>query len=114
VHPGSLDVITLPEPIARYFAADAAADASALAQCFLDDGVVTDEGGTFRGAAEIRLWNEGAKEKYRYTVEPVSVGDLDGTLVVVGKVAGAFPGSPVNLEHVFSVVEGKIASLEIR
>jgi hypothetical protein len=69
LQPGSLDMITLPEPIARYFAADAAADASALAQCFLEDGVVTDEGGTFRGAAEIRLWNEGPK---RSTATPWS------------------------------------------
>jgi hypothetical protein len=95
LQPGSLDMIRLPEPIARYFAADAAADASALAQCFLEDGVVTDEGGTFRGAAEIRLWNEGAKEKYRYTVEPVSVVDQDGTIVVVGKVRDRVARDPL-------------------
>ena len=38
-----------PGPIAEYFAAEQARDALALARCFVDDGVVHDEGGTFRG-----------------------------------------------------------------
>jgi hypothetical protein len=34
--------------------------------------------------------------------------------VVVGKVAGDFPGSPITLQHVFRVAGHKIVSLEIR
>jgi hypothetical protein len=40
--------------------------------------------------------------------------ERDARIVVVGKVAGDFPGSPVNLQHIFRVAGNKIASLEIR
>jgi ketosteroid isomerase-like protein len=107
-------VIALPEPVANYFAADLAGDASALARCFTDDGVVRDEGGTFNGAAAIKRWNEEAKAKYRYTVEPLSVDARGGEMVVVGRVVGDFPGSPITLQHIFQIAGDKIVSLEIR
>ena len=40
--------------------------------------------------------------------------DLDGKTVVTSRVAGNFPGSPVNLEYVFGLERDKITSLEIR
>jgi hypothetical protein len=104
----------LPKPIAEYFAAEQARDAHALAQCFVDDGVVYDEGGTFRGTTAIRDWNAAAREKYHHTVTPLSVVDRDGTTIVAGIVAGEFPGSPVTLDHIFRLKGDKIASLEIR
>ena len=106
--------ISLPKPIARYFAADKAGDADALASCFTGDGVVRDEGGTFKGGPAIKRWNEEAGAKYHYTVEPLSATEQDGRIVVVGKVAGDFPNSPINLEHIFRVAGDKIVSLEIR
>jgi hypothetical protein len=106
--------LELPKPITEYFAAEKARDAHALAQCFLDDGVVHDEGGTFRGTTAIRDWNAAAREKYHHTVTPLSVVDRDGTTIVAGKVAGEFPGSPVTLDHIFRLKGDKIASLEIR
>jgi hypothetical protein len=39
--------LSLPEPIANYFAAEMARDSSALARCFTEDGIVRDEGRTF-------------------------------------------------------------------
>ena len=106
--------LSLPEPIANYFAADMAGDSSALAWCFTADGVVQDEGGTFTGTAAIQQWNAQAKAKYHYTVEPLSVNARDGDIVVIGRVAGDFPGSPITLQHVFRVAGNRIASLEIR
>src|SRR5262245_9345285 len=91
----------LPKPIAAYFAADKAADAGALARCFASDGVVHDEGGTFTGTVAIERWNADARAKYHHTVEPLSVTAREGATVVVTRIAGDFPGSPVNLEHVF-------------
>jgi ketosteroid isomerase-like protein len=107
-------MLSLPEPIAQYFAADLAGDASALARCFAADAVVCDEGGTFNGAAAIKRWHEEAKAKYRYTVEPLSVDARHGEMVVVGRVAGDFPGSPITLRHIFTMAGDKIVSLEIR
>ena len=106
--------LSLPEPIASYFAADMAGDASALARCFTAEGEVRDEGGTFTGIAAIQQWHTRAKAKYHYTVEPLSVNSRDGEIVVIGKVAGHFPGSPLTLRHVFKVAGHKIVSLEIR
>jgi ketosteroid isomerase-like protein len=106
--------LDLPKPIARYFAAERTRDADALARCFVDDGVVHDEGGTFRGTNAIRDWNIAAREKYHHTVEPLSAVERDGATIVSGRVAGDFPGSPLTLDHVFRLQGDKILSLEIR
>jgi len=106
--------LDLSGPIAEYFAAEHARDALALARCFVDDGVVHDEGGTFRGPMAIRDWNAAAREKYHHSVTPLSVVDRDGTTVVAVTIAGDFPGSPVTLDHIFRLKGNKIAALEIR
>jgi len=106
--------LSLPEPIANYFTAEMAGDASALARCFTAEGVVRDEGGTFTGIAAIQQWHTRAKAKYHYTVEPLSVNARDGEVVVIGEVAGDFPGSPITLQFLFRVGAHKIVSLEIR
>ena len=105
--------IHLPEPIAAYFAAEKVGDAAALAQCFASDGVVQDEGGTFRGTTAIERWNADARAKYHHTVVPLSMTERDGVIVVLVRVAGQFPGSPVDLQHVFRLDDEQIASLEI-
>ena len=106
--------INLPKPIAAYFAAENAGDAGALARCFASNGVVHDEGGTCTGRAAIERWNAAARAKYHHTVVPLSATDEDGAIVVLCRVAGAFPGSPVELQHVFRLDDETIASLEIR
>ena len=106
--------MTLPGPIAAYFAAEKLGDADALARCFAEHGVVRDEGGVFTGAAAIREWNAAARLKYHHTVEPLSVLERDGQTIVIGRVSGDFPGSPISLEHVFNLEGDKITTLEIR
>lgn len=106
--------LSLPEPIAKYFIADAAGDSSALARCFTAEGVVRDEGGTFTGIAAIQQWHTRTKAKYHHSVEPLSADARDGEVVVIGKVSGDFPGSPITLQHVFRVAGPLILSLEIR
>src|ERR1700751_611303 len=75
--------ISLPKPIASYFASEKAEDASALARCFSDHGVVRDEGGTFTGRAAIARWNADARAKYHHTVVPLSATESDGVIVVL-------------------------------
>lgn len=106
--------IALPEPIAAYFAAEQAGDADALARCFVAHGVVRDEGGAFTGVTAIREWNAAARLKYHHTVEPLSALERDGETIVIGRVSGDFPNSPIDLEHVFVLEGDKIATLEIR
>ena len=106
--------ISLPKPIASYFAAEKAEDASALARCFTDEGVVRDEGGTFTGTTAIERWNADARAKYHHTVVPLSVSEGEGAIVVLARVSGDFPGSPLALTHTFRLDGEVIASLEIR
>lgn len=106
--------IVLPKQIAAYFAAESRGDAVALAQCFADDAVVHDEGRTMNGVAAIKQWNAEARKKYQHTVEPLAALERDGKTVVIGKVSGNFPNSPITLAHIFALEGGKIASLEIR
>jgi hypothetical protein len=106
--------IALPTPIAEYFAADERADADALAHCFVEHGVVRDESHTYQGVAAIKDWSVAAKSKYHHTVEPLDASEREGKTVVIGKVSGDFPNSPLNLEHIFELEGEKITSLEIR
>jgi len=104
----------LPSPVAAYFAAEKAGDADALARCFTEDGVVRDEGGEFVGVTAIREWNAAARLKYHHMVEPLSVQESGGQTIVIGRVSGDFPNSPITLEHAFVLEGDKIATLVIR
>jgi ketosteroid isomerase-like protein len=106
--------VDLPEAIAAYIAAENGHDTEAVARCFADHAVVRDEGRTIEGLAAIRQWKAETKKKYQHTVEPLTSAQKDGKTVVTGRVAGKFPGSPVNLEFFFGLEGDKIASLEIR
>ena len=102
----------LPTPIAAYFAADRG-DGDAVARCFAELGVVTDEGHTYNGRAAISRWRTDAAAKYNYTSEPVAVERKDGKTVVTSHLVGDFPGSPVDLRYFFVLDGDKIGSLEI-
>jgi hypothetical protein len=104
--------LDLPGPIAAYFAADREGGA-AVARCFTEPAVVKDEGRTYRGRAAIRQWKEDVSTKYQYTTEPFACEAKGGTVVVTSRLAGTFPGSPVNLRFFFVLEGDKIASLEI-
>jgi SnoaL-like domain len=104
--------LDLPKPIAAYFTADKD-DSVAVAQCFTENAVVTDEGHTHRGRAAIMHWKAEASAKYQYTSEPFSCEQKDGKFVVTSKLTGNFPGSPVNLRFFFALEGDRIASLEI-
>jgi len=107
-------VVDLPTPIAIYIAAENSGDTEALAECFAKDAVVRDEGKTLEGLAAIKQWKAETKKKYQHTVEPLTVAQEDGKIIVTNQLAGNFPGSPIELEFVFTLEGNKIASLEIR
>jgi hypothetical protein len=106
--------ISLRPPIDLYFTSVNAHDPSAIDRCFAAGAVVRDEGKAITGVAAIRAWRTETGEKYHHTVEPLSVSTRDGKVVVTGKVSGSFPGSPIELKHIFEIEDGRIVSLEIR
>lgn len=106
-------MVDLPIPVAIYIAAENSGDTEALAECFAKDAVVRDEGQTIQGLAAIKQWKAETKKKYQHTVEPVTVAQEDGKIIVTNRLTGNFPGSPIELEFVFALDGDKIASLEI-
>jgi hypothetical protein len=106
--------ITLPAPIDIYFASENAHDPSAMERCFAADATVRDEGRTIKGIAAIKAWRVETGERYHHTVEPLGLSLQDGRVVVLSRVSGEFPGSPIRLEHIFEIDGDRITSLEIR
>lgn len=105
--------IKLPEPIAQYFAATNEHNVDAMLALFAEGASVKDESKDWRGLAAIRGWMEEAIGKYRFTVEVLGLAEENGKQVVSGRVSGTFPGSPVDLRHLFTLAGKKITRLEI-
>lgn len=106
--------LNVPEPVAAYLAAEEAKDADALSRCFTEDGTVHDEGQDYHGRDSIRQWKQAADAKYRYIFQTINVQTLGELVTVRARLTGEFPGSPVELDHIFKLSAYKIASLEIR
>jgi hypothetical protein len=103
----------LPDPVENYLMAEKAKDADAIARCFAEDGVVHDDDEDHRGRDAIRRWKREADAKYTYALEPLSA-TVDRDIVIVrARLEGNFPGSPVELDHVFKIANDTIVSLEI-
>ena len=105
--------LDLPQPVAAYFAAEKANDPDAVAGCFAPQAVVRDEGKAITGRTAIREWQVETRKKYQHTLEPLGSVEQDGTTIVISRVAGNFPGSPIELPFEFRLQAGKIASLQI-
>ncbi len=106
--------IPMPEPVQLYFQAEAYDGTQRLAEWFTPDAVVTDERRTHNGLEAIRAWKAETKAATKYQVTPVSAEPDEGRVVVVGRVEGDFPGSPVMLRYLFDLEGDRISALEIR
>ncbi len=104
--------ISLPPPIAAFFAADTT-DADRVAQSFTESAVVIDEQREHRGQLAIARWKAEATAKYHYTSVPIAVDITGPDAVVTARVTGDFPGSPVELRYRFALEGDRIARLEI-
>ena len=104
----------LPTPIAIYIAAENRGDTEGLARCFAEDAVVRDEGQTIEGLAAIKQWKAETRKKYQHTIELLTCSQKDDQTIVINRLTGNFPGSPIELEFVFTLEDNKISNLEIR
>jgi ketosteroid isomerase-like protein len=105
--------VDLPDPVARYFAADREHGADGVARLFADDAVVKDEGHTYFGREAIRQWKTDSSAKYSYTSEPFAIATEGDQIIVTSHLVGDFPGSPVDLRYIFRLKGAEIAALEI-
>ena len=106
-----MNALTLPEPIANYFASEH--NPESLAHCFKADAILKDDGHSYEGVETITAFLAAASVKYNATTVPFDIKDDDGCHIVRAKVTGNFPGSPVNLSYRFGLDGGLIDSLEI-
>ncbi|RQR64664.1 nuclear transport factor 2 family protein [Burkholderia sp. Bp9002] len=106
-------ILSLPDSIRTYFDFSNGSDTAHAAQCFTPDAVVVDEGQTYRGHDAIESWNRESRKKYAFTVEPVAASGSGERLTISARVVGNFPGSPVQLDHVFDLAGDRISALEI-
>lgn len=103
----------MPKTIAVYVAAKNAHNPDAVARAFATDGIVHDEGKIHRGQAEIAEWARDAMNRYRMTMSPLSVTGKEGKTVLMARVEGNFPGSPIDLNFNFLLGQDGIRSLKV-
>lgn len=104
----------LPESVAMYFNVHNGGDIALLKECFAKNPTVSDEHRTHKGHSAIQSWLQEAQRKYECKAEPMSIAQRGDEISVTAKVTGKFPGSPIQLQHIFQLAENKIQSLEIR
>ena len=105
--------LKLPGPLSDYFAAANALDPGRVAACFTADAVVHDEGRDLRGRDAIRAWAEETSRKHHHRTDASAVEETADRTVVTARVAGDFPGSPIDLRYRFRLAGRQIDGLEI-
>lgn len=103
----------LPDAVHGYFEISNGGDVSRLASCFCVDATVFDENRAHEGIEAIEAWQHEARRAFTYQVQPLQATHEGNQLIVTARLAGNFPGSPVTLNHVFGLADGRICSLEI-
>lgn len=105
--------IDLSGPISAYFKGKDEHDIDVMLAPFDEHATVKDEGEEYSGRPAIRAWMEDVTRKYDVTFEVKGVTDARDKTVVSTLVSGNFPGSPVLLDHTFTLSNSRITRLEI-
>jgi hypothetical protein len=103
----------IPAPVADYLKAKVDDHVEAVLKNFADDAIVHDEGKDHVGSSAIRDWAAEISTRYRLERTVVETRRIGAAAVVLVRVAGNFPGSPVDLHHHFTVSEDRITALTI-
>ncbi|WP_294641383.1 nuclear transport factor 2 family protein [uncultured Aureimonas sp.] len=106
-------MLTLPQTIGDYFALPTNASLAALSRVLDEDIVVRDEHRTYEGLTAVRDWRIDTMARTPSRARPTCVEEHGDTVVVTAEVSGNFPGSPVMLDHRFSLRDARITALEI-
>ena len=104
---------TLPPAIDAYFKGKNARNFTLAVSGFSDSAVVKDEHCDHVGPDAIRAWIQDSTAKYddQVTVQGTTFEGED--FVVLGEVAGTFPGSPIRLRFRFTLQDECIVRLAI-
>jgi hypothetical protein len=106
----------LPKPVETYVRATNWWDAKGFRSCFAADAVVKDIGREMRGLDAILEWAKNEIFAVNVTLEVLEAVEQAGHVVLTVKVEGTFDRTglpdPLVMEHRFTLVGGKIATLE--
>lgn len=104
----------LPAPLRAFLSAHTARDADTAIAAFTPDAVVTDEGRTFRGTAEVLGFLRHAGSEFSYTTELTGAERVDDRhWVAVHHLQGDFPGGVADLAYRFTLDGDLVAELVI-
>ena len=95
------DHADLPPAVQRYFDLMARPDKSSTLTVFAADATVLDDGRSYAGHHEILGWLSGAASEFTTTSTWLSSDRSADAATAVIRIAGDFPGSPVDLHHRF-------------
>ncbi len=98
----------LPPLIARIVKAMNDHDSTAFIACFANHAMVRDEGHDYVGVAAIKGWIEEASRKHQFILDVTSVAERGPNMVVTAQVSGNFDGSPIQLDHHLTIVDGRV------
>ena len=104
-------VSKLPNIISELVKTQNEFDSAAYADLFAENAQVFDEGKTHNGKAEIAQWIDKSNKDYKATMEPVDYDEKED--ILSAKIAGLFPGSPLELKFHFKIADGKIQNLKV-
>ena len=105
---------SLHPTIRTYLDAHAADDHERALQTFSPTAVVTDQGQTFRGTADVDRFLREAGSEYTYTSEERGAEQVDDEHWVVAiHLEGDFPGGVADLRYRFTLVDDLITELAI-
>lgn len=102
-----------PAPIRAYFEAVEGGRTEDIAAAFAPDGEVRDERQVHRGREAIMAWAADTLQRYQMRNEILSEHQDAGAHVVVARVTGTFPGSPLDFTYRFTLGAEGIQALEI-
>ena len=108
-----MSINQLPLPIAAYVHAINAEDATAALRCFTPDAHVHDEGADYQGTAAIKGWLVETQRKSHFTMEVLNAKTVANDTELTMRLAGTFPGSPIELHSHFKLDATHIRDLRI-
>lgn len=103
--------MNLPNVISELVKAQDQFNSLAYANCFSETAIVSDEGKTYNGRAEIQQWIQKANEEFKTVMKPLEYSVTEE--ILKAEVSGNFDGSPVALTYHFELTNGLIQSLKI-
>ena len=108
-----IEISKLPAALAELITAQNDHNSHAFAEVFSNNALVHDEGKEYSGKALIKAWNESTNKKYNTRLEPETLQEKGGEIILTVRVSGTFEGSPIVLEYHVHLKGSKIIYLNI-